>query len=59
MGFTDKINQNKKKAERIEHARADAPEFERVKWLSNSGLRRLYWHVAILSVASATTGFDG
>jgi MFS family permease len=39
---------------------ADAPEFERVKWHKDPGLRKLYL-VSIfgLMVASATTGYDG
>ncbi|TVY71409.1 Lactose permease [Lachnellula suecica] len=40
-------------------AQAEAPEFEKVSWYSNSGLRKLYFWAAVLCVASATTGYDG
>jgi hypothetical protein len=37
----------------------DAPKFERVNWKKEPGLRKLYFYAVILSVASATTGYDG
>jgi len=40
-------------------ARADAPEFEKVNWKKLPNMRKLYWHAAVLCVASATTGYDG
>ncbi len=40
-------------------AQAEAPEFERVVWYRDRGLRHLYFWAAILCVASATTGYDG
>lgn len=40
-------------------AQEEAPQFERVSWTTNPGLRKLYWHVFVLSIASATTGYDG
>jgi len=43
----------------VDVALAEAPEFEKVTWYSNSGLRRLYFWAAVLCVASATTGYDG
>jgi hypothetical protein len=43
----------------VDVAQAEAPEFEKVTWYSNSGLRRLYFWAAVLCVASATTGYDG
>jgi hypothetical protein len=47
------------KAAAIDVAIAEAPEFERVHWLKNPGLRRLYFWAGILCIASATTGYDG
>lgn len=40
-------------------AQEEAPKFERVDWKKDPGLRKLYWHVFVLSIASATTGYDG
>jgi hypothetical protein len=41
-------------------AAAEAPEFERVTWYKDPGLRKLYLlSVFGLMVASATTGYDG
>jgi len=37
----------------------DAPKFERVEWTKDPGLRKLYFYAVILSIASATTGYDG
>ena len=37
----------------------DPPEFEKVHWTKEPGLRKLYFYAAILMVASATTGYDG
>jgi hypothetical protein len=42
-----------------EVAIAEAPEFEKVNWWSDRGLRKLYFWAAVLCVASATTGYDG
>jgi hypothetical protein len=43
----------------LEAAQAEAPEFEKVTWHSDPGLRKLYFWCAVLCVASATTGYDG
>ncbi len=43
----------------LEVAQAEAPEFEKVNWFSDPGLRKLYFWCAVLCVASATTGYDG
>jgi hypothetical protein len=43
----------------LEVAQAEAPEFEKVNWYSDPGLRKLYFWCAVLCVASATTGYDG
>jgi hypothetical protein len=40
-------------------AQAEAPEFEKVHWAKDPGLRKLYFWAAVLCVASATTGYDG
>lgn len=50
---------NREKAEALAHAQEEAPEFERVKWTSDPGLRALYWHCFVLLVSSASTGYDG
>jgi hypothetical protein len=55
MGIFD----SKRKVAEIEVAQAEAPKFEHVNWLSNPGLRKLYFYAAVLCVASATTGYDG
>lgn len=47
------------KKQSLAAAQAEAPEFEEVHWLSDPGLRRLYFWCAVLCVASATTGYDG
>lgn len=46
-------------AENVEIARAEAPRFEKVYWLKEPHLRRLYFSTIFLMVASATTGYDG
>ncbi|KAF4629697.1 hypothetical protein G7Y89_g8448 [Cudoniella acicularis] len=38
---------------------AEAPEFDKVSWYTDPGLRKLYFWCAVLCVASATTGYDG
>ncbi len=43
----------------LEVAQAEAPEFEKVTWYSDPGLRKLYFWCAVLCIASATTGYDG
>ena len=40
-------------------AQAEAPEIPYVKWTKDRGLRKLYFYAAIISIASATTGYDG
>ena len=40
-------------------ARAEAPKFEKVIWYKEPNLRKLYFWVFILMIASATTGYDG
>ncbi len=38
----------------------EAPDFEKVSWTQDKGLRKLYINCAFgLLVASATTGYDG
>jgi hypothetical protein len=43
----------------LEVAQAEAPEFEKVTWYSDPGLRKLYFWCTVLCIASATTGYDG
>ncbi|KAI1827069.1 general substrate transporter [Xylaria intraflava] len=40
-------------------AAEEAPKFERVTWYKEPGLRKLYFFAFVLSIASATTGYDG
>ncbi len=40
-------------------AQAEAPQFDKVNWWSDRGLRKLYFWAAVLCIASATTGYDG
>ena len=40
-------------------AQEEAPQFERVQWSKEPGLRKLYFYAVVLCVASATTGYDG
>lgn len=40
-------------------AQKAAPQFERVNWTKDPGLRQLYFYAFILCIASATTGYDG
>ena len=47
------------KQQQLAIAQAEAPEFEEVHWLSDPGLRKLYFWCGVLCVASATTGYDG
>jgi sugar porter (SP) family MFS transporter len=46
-------------AENLEHARNDAPNFEKVIWYKEPHLRKLYFLSIFLLVGSATTGYDG
>lgn len=48
-----------KATEALHQAQEEAPEFEHVVWYKDPGLRILYWHCFILSVSSASTGYDG
>lgn len=40
-------------------AQNEAPQFERVEWMKDPGLRKLYFYAFVLCMASATTGYDG
>lgn len=55
MGILDK----KPNHDAVAHAQEEAPQFERVEWRKDPGLRKLYFYAAILCIASATTGYDG
>ena len=54
-----KIKEKKAGGENVAVAQDEAPAFEKVNWMKEPGLRKLYWHAFILCVASATTGYDG
>ena len=43
----------------LEVAQAEQPNFEKVDWIRDRGLRKLYFLAAVLCIASATTGYDG
>lgn len=55
MGILDKTPQS----DRTRAAQEEAPEFERVEWMKDPGLRKLYFYAFVLCIASATTGYDG
>ncbi|KAK3898272.1 sugar transporter [Staphylotrichum tortipilum] len=55
MGIFDK----RPNAQATAAAQDEAPEFERVEWTKDPGLRKLYFYAFVLCVASATTGYDG
>lgn len=56
MGIFQKKAPN---AEATAQAQEEAPEFEKVYWTKDPGLRKLYFYAFVLCVASATTGYDG
>jgi hypothetical protein len=43
----------------VQVAQAVAPVFQKVNWLREPHLRKLYAMATVLMVASATTGYDG
>lgn len=47
------------KKEVVAEVQAAAPQLEKVKWSSSPNMRKLYFYCIILSVCSATTGYDG
>jgi surface antigen len=53
------IFNRKPQAEATVHAQEEAPQFARVDWTKDPGLRKLYFYAFVLCVASATTGYDG
>ena len=55
MGILDRKPNAAAQAQAVE----EAPEFERVDWKSDPGLRKLYFYAFVLCIASATTGYDG
>lgn len=56
MGLLDR---KKPRVEATQAAQDDAPQFERVEWTKDPGLRKLYFYAFVLCIASATTGYDG
>ncbi|KAK4239088.1 sugar transporter [Achaetomium macrosporum] len=56
MGILPKKKPN---AEATIVAQEEAPEFEKVEWTKDPGLRKLYFYAFVLCIASATTGYDG
>ncbi|OLN96874.1 Lactose permease 7 [Colletotrichum chlorophyti] len=59
MGPFSKFRGAKPNSEATAQAQEEAPEFERVTWYRDAGLKVLYWHCFILCVGSASTGYDG
>lgn len=59
MGVFQKIKAQKPKSEELAQAQEVAPDFERVIWYQEPGLRKLYFYAFILCIASATNGYDG
>lgn len=59
MGFFKGLTQKKPKSEAVVQAQEEAPDFEKVNWMKDPGLRKLYFYAFVLCVASATTGYDG
>ncbi|KAL2167526.1 hypothetical protein VTG60DRAFT_1149 [Thermothelomyces hinnuleus] len=53
------FNKQKPNAEATAVAQEEAPQFERVDWKRDPGLRKLYFYAFVLCIASATTGYDG
>lgn len=53
------FNQGKPNKEATAQAQEDAPEFERVTWYQDPGLKKLYFYAIVLCVSSASTGYDG
>ena len=53
------IFSKKPQATAVATAQEEAPQFERVVWYREPGLRKLYFYAFILCIASATTGYDG
>ncbi|KAI3329237.1 general substrate transporter [Xylariaceae sp. AK1471] len=47
------------KKEEAAHAAEEAPNFQKVSWYKEPGLRKLYFYAFVLCIASATTGYDG
>jgi MFS family permease len=43
----------------LDIAQAEAPRFEKVIWYKEPHLRKLYFLIIFLLIASATTGYDG
>lgn len=58
MGILD-FNKKKPGADALAIAQEEAPEFEKVQWTKDPGLRKLYFFAFVLCIASATTGYDG
>jgi sugar porter (SP) family MFS transporter len=55
MGIFNK----KPQSDAVAQAQEEAPQFERVEWTKDPGLRKLYFYAFVLCIASATTGYDG
>ncbi|KAI2633342.1 general substrate transporter [Xylaria nigripes] len=47
------------KSEPAAQAADEAPQFQKVTWYKDPGLRKLYFYCLVLCIASATTGYDG
>jgi hypothetical protein len=59
MGFMNRFSRKQPHAATVAMAQEEAPKFAHVNWRQEPGLRKLYFYAIILSIASATTGYDG
>jgi len=58
MAITDIVKKTPN-GDALAHAQEETPDFEKVDWKKDPGLRKLYFYAFVLCVASATTGYDG
>lgn len=59
VGFLSQLRAKAPQTQATAAAQEEAPEFEKVDWKKEPGLRKLYFFAIVLCVASATTGYDG
>ncbi|KAH8884437.1 general substrate transporter, partial [Thozetella sp. PMI_491] len=53
------IFSKKRRTEETRQAQEEAPQFEKVDWKRDAGLRKLAFYSFVCCIASATTGYDG
>lgn len=57
MGFKEKMGLGETSAV-TQQAREEAPQFERVTWYREPGIRKLVFYSAVLCFSSMGTGYD-